>query len=289
MLPTTFAIEIALTCNLNCPECAIGSDIIKRPKGVMKLNQFKIIADKVMNFADYLYLHLWGEPLLNKDVIPIIQYASTYTKTNISTNGLLLTPKKAKNLITSGVHDIIVSIDGVSHDVYQKYRVGGCVKRALKALEMLQHYNTEFGKQVNIIPQFIVFKHNQHEMEDFKRICDGLELIPVFKPPYIRHHNSQFSYSDHTQFKRPHYQDLPSLRNAMSECVTPKNVFTILLDGSVVVCCHDYNNVTCFGNLFEQDVMQIWNSSNYRQFREKIASGNAPKFCIDNCMTYFLS
>ena len=79
--------------------------------------------------------------MLNKDIISMSQYASAFCKTNISTNGISLTTEKAEELITSGVTDIIVSIDGVTQDVYEKYRKGGNVKKAMSSLESLQYCN----------------------------------------------------------------------------------------------------------------------------------------------------
>ena len=68
LVPEIFAVETILGCDLNCPECAIGGNFITRKKGWMKFDQFKIIADKIRSYCKYLYLHLWGEPMLNNDI-----------------------------------------------------------------------------------------------------------------------------------------------------------------------------------------------------------------------------
>lgn len=64
-LPKIFSIETMLGCDLRCPECATGGGMITRSKGFMTFDQFKIIANKIRHYCKYLYLHLWGEPLLN--------------------------------------------------------------------------------------------------------------------------------------------------------------------------------------------------------------------------------
>ncbi len=286
--PEVFSLETTLACNLKCPECALGGGMIDRSKGFMNFDTFKIVADKIRPYVKYFYLHIWGEPMLNKDIITMIKYASTFTKTNISTNGIVLDENKAEELITSGVSDIIVSIDGVSQEIYEKYRIGGNVQQAWQALYWLQQDNIKHGSRVNIFPQFIVFKHNQHEMQHFHNLCLSIGLQPTFKSPYIRTDKSDFEYSELPQFIRPHFPDHISLRNAMIECANALNVFTILFDGSVVICCHDYGGLTTFGNIFEQEVSDIWDDPSYRKFRWQIISGNAPEFCINNCMTYFL-
>jgi sulfatase maturation enzyme AslB (radical SAM superfamily) len=287
-LPQIFVIETTLACNLKCPECFTGGGKIQRGGKFMDLNAFRTIMEKIRPFVKYLYLYSWGEPLLNRDILAMIRCASEITSTNISTNGLLLTEETAVELITSGVTDIIVSIDGVAQEVYEKYRVGGDVSKAMNSLALLKRLNAGHGNKVNIIPQFIVFKHNQHEIRAFYDICRDLELVPSFKAPYIRTRKSRISYSDYPQFVRPHFPEISELRDAMTECLDPRHVFTILMDGSAVICCSDVEGRTCFGNIFTKDVPEIWCSEAYVNFRRAILTGNAPDFCINHCMSYFL-
>lgn len=288
-MPNVFAIETTLACNLRCPECAIGGGMVTRKNQLMTFDQYQVVADKIRPYATFVYLHIWGEPMLNPDIIRMIHYTAPFARTNISTNAISLSSELAEQLILSGVAEIIVSIDGVSQEVYAQYRVGGNAQQAFAMLETLHRLNIRYGGKVSITPQFIVFKHNQHEAATFQQKCLALGLTPSFKPPYIRTKDSRFAYSDYPQFHRPHYRDVPSLREAMGECQNPRNVFTVLVDGSVVACCHDYAKETCFGNIFTDELPAIWNAPAYRAFRESIVTGNAPAFCIKNCMTYFLA
>ncbi|NJB67076.1 MoaA/NifB/PqqE/SkfB family radical SAM enzyme [Desulfobaculum xiamenense] len=285
MLPTTFAVETVLGCNLRCRECAVGSGLVRRRHGMMSYGDYERIAERIRPFSRYLYLHLWGEPMLNPDIIAMIRHASAYTATNISTNGNTLDARKARELITSGVTDIIVSIDGVSQEVYSAYRVKGEVERALASLVMLQRFNAELGTGVSITPQFIAFEHNRHEMALFAAFCRDIGLEPMFKAPYIRE-GSSLKPSGIQGLERRRSATPRGRIRAMSACPNARNVFTILLDGSVVACCYDHDGVTTFGNIFESDVMDIWNAPHYREFRERIINGDAPDFCVGECLMY---
>ena len=284
-LPKTFSVETVLGCNLKCPECAIGGGIVKRKKGMMSFDRFKIIADKIRPFAKYLYLHIWGEPMINKDIIKMIKYSSEFVRTNIHTNGNSLTKKTAEELITSGVADLSISIDGFTQEVYEKYRVKGDVNKAFKQMETLYELNKKYGNPVNLSTQFIVFKHNHHEMNLFRNKCMALGIPFTFKAPYLRK-DSLFQESHIKKYTRKKSPDLKTLKVDMSRCENAKNVFTILLDGSVVLCCYDHNRETYFGNIFEQDVLEIWNSEKFRSFRSSILEGNPPDFCLNNCLLY---
>jgi len=285
--PRIFSVETSLACDLRCPECAIGGGNITRPRGFMSFDQFKGIADKIRPYCEYLYLHLWGEPLLNRDIIAMIKYASQFTRTNISTNGMSLSPQIAEELITSGVTDILFSIDGMTQETYEKYRVGGDFYQAVNALKMLQHVNQKHGSPVKIVPQFVVFKHNQHEMETFQNFWRLFGLEASFKAPYIRK-ASKFQHSDLPEYVRASYPNVQSLYAAMSTCQDPQKVLTVLRDGSVVACCYDHNNDTSFGNIFKQEVMDIWNSQGLINFRKKMQSGDPPDFCKNACLLYRL-
>lgn len=307
MLPKIFTVEIVLGCNLKCPECAIGGKKITRNQGVMTFEQFRVIADRIRPFAEYLYLHNWGEPFLNKDLFRIIKYASNFARTNISTNAQLITRTSARKLIRSGVSDILVSIDGMSTEVYEQYRCGGNLDKALDGLKWLVLYGKSYRSQLvrafrmlrrgigksrraaktSILPQFIVFQHNEHEMQAFEEFCHSLGLAPSFKAPYLRK-GSSFCRANDSAYHRAEYQDLAHLLKAMTECSAPREAFTILLDGSVVACCYDHDGGLVFGNVFEQDVLEIWNSPDYRAFRKTVLTGAAPQFCIKNCLLYTL-
>lgn len=283
--PTTFALETILGCNLRCIECAVGNDLISRKHGRLVFDQFKIIADKVRPYCRYFYLHLWGEPMLNKDIIEMIQYASGFSRTNISTAATTLNDDAIGSLMNSGVSDIIVSIDGVSQAVYEKYRVGGKVARALDALRKMQEINIRQGRKVNIMPQFILFDHNKDEAEEFSRYCRALGLEPLFKAPYIRK-GSSLKVVDDPRYRR-NIADTPEKRREnMRVCVNGHDVFTILLDGSVVACCHDHNGKTNFGNIFDKSVSEIWTSPAYRKFRVDLKDGKAWPFCVEECQVY---
>jgi len=287
LIPITFIVETMLGCDLKCPECAIGGNRITKKRGWMRFEQFKIIADKIRSFCRLLFLHHNGEPMLNKDIFKMIEYASSFTATNISTNGQSLTEEKAEKLIKSGVTDIIVSIDGFSQKVYEQYRVGGSAGKALWALKMLQDFNRKYGNKVRILPQYIVFKHNQHEMNLFRDFCHSIHLQPFYKDPFILS-GSKFEHADNPEYRRPYYADIASLRQAMTDCLTPKQDFTILLDGTCVLCCADNNGLTNYGNIYEQDVLDIWNSPEFMKDRWDIITGNAPEFCIENCLSWSL-
>ena len=280
--PEIFALETVLGCNLRCVECAVGSGLVTRKHGCMGYEQYLSIMDKIKDHARLLYLHLWGEPMLNPQIYRMIEHASQYTRTNISTNGRLLDAAAAEKLITSGVAEIIVSIDGMTQHVYEKYRKNGDVGKALSALIRLAKCNALHGNKVAICPQFIAFSHNKHQMQEFADLCFKLNLSPSFKAPYLRG-ISKLKHSGIPDLVRPKAEHPQDRREIMRGCGVD-NSTNILLDGSVVPCCYDHNGEVVFGNIFEESFEDIWNNPAYVAFRDQVTTGNAPLFCMKNCL-----
>ena len=48
----------------------------------------------------------------------------------------------------------------------------------------------------------------------------------------------------------------------------------IASNGDVVACCRDLEHRTVLGNLFQEDLLTIWNGERYRALRANLASGN---------------
>jgi len=291
MLPHTFFLETVMACNLRCPECAIGGGITERRNSIMNMSDFSLISNKIKPYAKYVLLHMWGEPLLNKYIFEMIHEVASYARVNISTNALLLNEEKALELLRSGVSDLIVSIDGVSQEVYSKYRVGGSVAQALNNLKLLSRLNSKYSLKVDIQPQMIVFDHNYHEITAFESICMELGLVPFFKDPYIRNKNSEFRASSDIKFQRKTYENNEELIRAISGCNDPRYVFTISVNGDVVLCCHDYDSEIRFGNILDSrsTVENIWNSDYCQAIRKGIIGGKPCSFCLTKCMSYVLS
>jgi len=286
-LPTVYYVETVLACNLKCPECVIGVDAVTRTKKILKLEEFNIISNKIKPYAKLVLLHKWGEPLMNKNIFDMISTVSEYAHAHISTNGLLLNKRKCEELIKSGVGTLIISIDGMTQDVYEKYRIGGNVNIVLENLRYLKEFNSKFGNHTSILPQFIVFDHNYHEIDIFRKFCEELELRAIFKKPYIRFGNAKESFDKN--FQREKFLDKESHYKAISTCPHLDSAMTITADGRLLVCAQDYNNDLYLGNILDEEatVKNLWMKEEYVNFRNlALKQKNPPEICVKRCMIY---
>lgn len=116
-------------------------------------------------------MYNWGEPLLHQQTPEFIQYAkSKNIEVMLSSNlSQKLTDDYIERLVRSGLDRLIVGLDGATEETYNKYRRGGNYPLVRKNLSRIQSAKGKLGLTTpTIICQFLVFKHNEHEIDRVK-------------------------------------------------------------------------------------------------------------------------
>jgi MoaA/NifB/PqqE/SkfB family radical SAM enzyme len=148
----------------------------------MEFSTFKKVIDEIENKSFMVVLWNQGESYLNKDFLKMVKYASdnglfTLASTNANID------IQAEDTIKSGLDSIIISLDGTTQETYNKYRVNGNLNRVLENVrELIQTKKKLKTKNPLIRWQFLVMKHNEHEIEEIKKLAkelqvDNLELL----------------------------------------------------------------------------------------------------------------
>jgi MoaA/NifB/PqqE/SkfB family radical SAM enzyme len=132
-MPFFISVEPTTSCNLRCPQCPSGLRQFSRPKGMLEPEFFDTIIDQVKSRLFGLTFYFQGEPYLNPDFLRMVKSTSAkgiYTST--STNAHYLTPENARQTVDSGLDKITISVDGISQESYERYRVGGDLEKVLE-------------------------------------------------------------------------------------------------------------------------------------------------------------
>lgn len=283
-LPHTYYIETAMACNLRCPECAIGSEQTTRDRGLLSVDNFNIIWDKVKDYAELVYLHKWGEPTMNPNLPYFIDKVSQHAHSHIMTNGLLLDGSKISSYLDAGLGTLFFSIDGVTQSVYEKYRVGGNCELAWKNIEMAKTILESHNYKTDLIAQMIVFRHNEHELDAFIERCNQLGLRYHLRKPYIRF--GSVDRPENAQFLMKIYATPEEHLQAISKCHFLHSTLTITIDGSTLLCSQDYDKSFTFGNVLEDGLTidEMWNGPKGKAMREDIINLlNVPDICRSRC------
>lgn len=288
-LPFAVEIEPTTSCNLRCPECPSGLRKFSRPTGMLEERNFEKFINQIYKDISYLTFYLQGEPYLNPKFLDMVKYANEkkiYTTT--STNAHYLKPENAKKTIEAGLDRILISIDGVTQDTYQKYRIGGKLEKVWEGLQNLSQAKKEVKSATpHIIVQMIVNNYNEHQIDEMQELAtsygadevrfktmqiydykDGSEFIPE-NEKYARYHKKGDQYKINNSFP--------------DECWRLWHSSVITWDGKVIPCCFDKDADHQFGELKDNSFKEIWKSKPYRDFRDQILSDRQQIEICKNC------
>jgi MoaA/NifB/PqqE/SkfB family radical SAM enzyme len=261
----------------------------------MSLETFKRIYDEIGEYLYELHLYNWGEPLLNRSIVEMVEYArEVYTpKIIISSNLSGLSDEWAGKIVRSGADLLNVSIDGTTQESYEKYRVGGNLDQVLNTLKLMAGIKKDSGLQKPLLRwQFIPMKHNEGEIESAREMAT--ELGVDFRVHRVRLNICDFDAKDMQQAMKEHEdwvpQDPKHIR--MNKKIGLDNICHFLwdrvvfnYDGSVFPCCKIYT----FEDVFENDIgngfESVWNGHTYMKAREIFTGKRADdNFICQKCV-----
>ena len=284
-MPKLITLEPTNHCNLKCPLCPTGEGDASVAYGLFKLDKYKKVVDVFSKWAQTVQLFSWGEPLLNKSFIEMIRYASQNPhkiRSITSVNLNVITDEQIKGLLTSNLDALHVSIDGITQEVYEKYRVGGNLEVVFDNLKKLLAAKKIYKSNTKIQWDFIVMKQNEHQVEEAKKIAKDLEVIiniscarthlkedtlnPVDKmiDKYGEWLPSEPKYNSYNM-------DTKTRKKSLKFCKSPWKEVMVNWNGDVFPCsCIHTEEKDRMGNIFEQDFEEIWNGQKYIAARKEL-------------------
>jgi MoaA/NifB/PqqE/SkfB family radical SAM enzyme len=276
--PVAAFIEPNLYCNLQCPACPTGLRIGLRPTVGIDEELFRTAIDEIGDYVFQLYMYNWGEPLLHKRTPEMIAYAkkkdiSILLSSNLS---IKLTDDYIDRLVLSGLDRMIVSLDGVTQESYGKYRRNGDLALVRENLLRLQRAKQRLGRATpKLIWQFLVFRHNEHEVEEARAIhkdwgADEFTVCGAEMP--MEPHNEGFERSSIPEYNIYHPDHLfqkEAERQMTSDraCAWLYGVFVLNPNGRVSPCCATPSEKLDFGEYHKGDFFNVWNNETFRRAR----------------------
>jgi MoaA/NifB/PqqE/SkfB family radical SAM enzyme len=282
-LPAIVKIDISPLCNLRCTACVHadpnGNPTLEKqvfePKHKMTVEQFQRIVDQIGGKATSVSLYYLGDPMVHPDLDRMCRIAADAgLQVHISSNfSFGLKDERIRSIVTSGLSHLTVCIDGLTQDKYQRTRVGGNIGRVVNNLRRVSEVRKELGQKYPLIEvQYIMFQHNLDEVEKAKALCDelGVEQFSTFWGDL---HN--WTDRDPGNFEVIG----PKPAKALPHCYWPYFSTVIKYNGDVIPCCTHRQGMQyapgadarIFGNVFDKDFAEIWNSPEYQQARRIVS------------------
>lgn len=293
--PTTLMMEPTNHCNLKCPLCPTGLGTLNREKRTMTLDEFKKVIDDTHKYVKEIILWNYGEPFINKNILPMIRYAADHKIYVItSTNGHFFHDDSyCEEIVRSGLHRMILAIDGATQDTYEKFRRSGNLEKVLAGTKRMVAAKKRLKSKIPYIElQFIMMKHNEHQLEDMRKLAEDLEVDLFIEKPVGIHSSDKRIFSLKDQFLATGQEDnykindkgeIEIVGDMPNDCDWPYKNVVINADGVVVVCCQDINSVHTMGNIYQENLLNIWNNDKYKAFRKQLRTNRRELDICKNC------
>ena len=230
-----------------------------RPEGFMSKQLFrklvKMITDQTV--TEFVWLHHMGDPLLHPRITEFADIAERNgLGTGISIKGHNLTKDKASALARSQLSEILFSFYGTTPEAFNSFQRGadyGTVMRNMHYFFSLKR------KPVSGIILLVDKGTVRNQVEKFEEEWVG-------KVDYVR-----------TRILKPWIGDSEEVNLSVGykscghngPCYSPwkGNSLSVLWNGDVVPCCHDYDGMNVLGNITTDSLTSIWNNGKMQMLR----------------------
>ena len=283
--PSFIRLETSTFCQLKCPSCETAQGITQKKLGggFLKFDDFKKLVDENPEVS-HIELSNWGEMFLNPDIVKIMEYAYQKNVALTASNGVNLNTVKEpvlEALVKYKFRHMSCSVDGISQETYQQYRVGGNFNRVLENIKSINRYKELYKSEFPQLRwQFVIFSHNEHELLEAKALAESLNM--QFHPKLswdeniadlknrdlVREMLGAASRSEYRQMYGTGYIQ----KYICSQLWTSPQ---INWNGEILGCCYNYWG--SFGNAFESGLMNGLNSDKIAYARQMLRGEAEPK------------
>jgi MoaA/NifB/PqqE/SkfB family radical SAM enzyme len=190
---------------------------------------------------------------------------------------------------------MIVSLDGVDQETYEKYRVGGKLEKVITGTRLVAEAKRELQSKTPLINmQFIVFRHNEDDIAEAERLATELEADKfLIKTAQIYTDDDAATFlPEEDLFRRYEEGDEGQLQvkgQPARGCKVLWYSSMVNWNGDVAPCCFDKDVDFGMGAAFnghdsnESTLQRIWKGRAYMDFRKKILDDRRSVDMCRNC------
>lgn len=262
-MPKKAFLEITNACNLACSFCH-GT---RRELRYLSRDEFVRAAGELRPFADYLYFHLMGEPLLHPELAAFLTIAGELGfRVILTTNGTLLAQRAEQLLGATALHKVSISLHayeanacGMSLERYLTDCFTFCAAAAERGIIAVMRLWNRGGEDTL----------NPLILQQMHRFFDG-GTEAAWKPIY-----SGYKIREKVFLEWGERFDWPDLEGAYvgddHGCYGLRDQVGVLSDGTVVPCCLDADGAIALGNIFRAPLDEILSSPRAEALRRALS------------------
>ena len=314
--PVCLYLETTNRCNLLCTTCPRTFEALE-PPGDMSWEMFTAIVDQFPNIARVV-LHGVGEPMMVRALPRMIRYLKdrgTYVLFN--TNGTLLTERKGRELIDSGLDELRVSLDAAEPAAFKLVRGRDMFARIVRNLRAFRTLQEALGAAAPRVSLWLTgLEETVDQLAEFVRLAHDMDVREVYLQRLVYFSEGQgLARQDQALFAGGGDAEGALIRDAeelarrlgiafnasgmtdpasslkpgqpgqpWSLCRRPWTLMYITAHGRALPCCiapfsmRGYDSFT-LGDATQQMLRDIWNGEKYQAFRAALLSDEPSPAC----------
>lgn len=314
--PVCLYLETTNRCNLLCTTCPRTFEDLESPAD-MSWALFTSIVDQFPKIARVV-LHGVGEPMMVRALPRMIRYLKdrgTYVLFN--TNGTLLTRRKGRELVDSGLDELRVSLDAAEAKSFALVRGRDMFDRIVRNVRAFTAMQAEARLQTPRVSLWLTgLKETLAELPAFVRLAHDIGVREVYLQRLVYFPKGQgLARSESALFEQVNGPERALIAEAetlarslgiafnasgatepgtslkreqesqpWSLCRRPWTLMYFTAHGKALPCCiapfsmRGYDSFT-LGDATQQTLREIWNGARYRDFRRALLSDVPPTAC----------
>ncbi len=295
--PRFLQVEVSSRCNMACSQCARSTLGSPSRQGLMPLDLFGRVLDQFRH-VEGLTLHGLGEPLLNPGVPDMVRMARARfpsCRIGLSTNGLLLTPDRAKALTEAGLDEIGVSLDAATGPTHATVRGGGFEGIVRNLADVCAAED-----RPAVALSLVVMEPNVRELVGFVELgarlgvdrvslCDlSARWKPEGEDPMAIRSIDEARAQASAAEERARDLGVPFAYTKLDRLVWPEAFIPcfylwdypyVTWEGLVTPCCALPWSEAALGDLTRESFWDVWRGPTYRRMRRGLVRGPVPATC----------
>lgn len=262
-MPRFYNIEFTNHCNMRCVMCK-NSSIIKEKKSFIAPKIVQKFIDEIDTLGSvWIMLVKQGDALIHpqfSDLLQILRSGKNRHTITLTTNALALNKKRRDAILDNELDYVNVSIDSLEPATYKSIR-GAPLKPVLKNVEALQRAIRERKAKTKISVNMVILSSNGNEIEEAKHywakrgIFLTLQKANGWIEDSLEKGNKEWTNSNVGISRYP--------------CQSPFLNPVINANGTVSLCCTDWDNSAVLGDFKTQSMKNIWHNEAYKTVRQQ--------------------
>ena len=312
-LPDEMYLEVTNRCNLKCTTCPQSWGMSEGSADLTPETARALLAQ--LPTVRRVVLHGIGEPTLNprlREIIAVVKERDAYAVFN--TNGLLLRGALLEQLVRAGLDEVRVSVDAATPETYRLVRGADMFSRVVANARSLAETRLRLGSETPRLSLWMTgLKSNVRELPALVRIAADAGISEVYIQRLV-FSGRNLAREEEALYGRMGEAELEGLRQAgevaeklgvtlrgssealpleqapgfadrpWSACRRPTSLMYVTANGNVLPCCiapfteAPYASLI-LGNTGRMSLEEIWNGSEYEDWRAKMQSQEPPEAC----------